>query len=226
VGVIEDTVPGGLPNAAYMRSLCKTYHCTVVGVQSLEPGQTDDTPQVVNLLAAKPQIIVLGLIPGQDTVTAIKAIRAESSTIPISECSTCWTPGFVQAAGGPEVLANVYLREPVLDVLRYLPGAAANRAVISQITTYVAAMKAAGFEAAEDIDNAVRTWPSLQALTAAIRSARSLDETAVMHALEHQKIETLDVFWDRTPANHAGLSHVVTLTETWAPTGQVELYRS
>ncbi|MBO0894825.1 MAG: ABC transporter substrate-binding protein, partial [Acidimicrobiales bacterium] len=136
VGVIEDAVPGGLPNGGYMQYLCKTYHCNVVGVQKVQPGQTDDTPQVLNLLAAKPQVIVLGSIPGPDQLTTIKAIRAQNQTIPVSECSVCWTPGFVEAAGGAGVLHNVYTRAPIPELLHHLPNTAANRPIISQIKTY------------------------------------------------------------------------------------------
>jgi ABC-type branched-subunit amino acid transport system substrate-binding protein len=227
VAVLEDAVPGGLPNGTYMRSLCRRYHCHVVEVQKLLPGQTDDTPQVLNLLSAKPQIVVLGLVPGPDTITAIKAIRAENPTIPISECSTCWTPGFVQAAGGPSVLQHVYLWGPALDLLAYLPPTSAtNRSVLSELRTYVAAMKTAGFGSPEDINNALQWWPVGQELTGAIRAARSAGETAVMHALEHQDLQALYIFWHRSPANHAGLKKVVTITMTWAPTGQLEPYHS
>ncbi|MBO0892848.1 MAG: ABC transporter substrate-binding protein [Acidimicrobiales bacterium] len=225
VAVLEDAVPGGLPNGSYMKSLCRTYHCNVVGVQKLQPGQTDDTPQVLNLMAAKPQIIVEGLIPGPDTITAIKAIRAQSQTIPVSECSTCWTSGFTQAAGGPSVLQNVYAWAPVTDMLSTLSPTGANQSVLSELRTYSSAMKAAGFGTPDDINNASQWWPAGQELTAAIKKAGSVDETAVMHALQHQKLQSLYIFWNRTPRNHAGLKRVVTLTETWSPNGQLQLYR-
>jgi hypothetical protein len=85
-------------------------------------------------------------------------------------------------------------------------------------------MKAAGFGTPDDINNASQWWPAGQELTAAIKKAGSVDETAVMHALQHQKLQSLYIFWNRSPANHAGLKRVVTLTETWSPSGQLELY--
>jgi hypothetical protein len=55
-------------------------------------GATGVTPQVLALLAAKPQITLFGLVPGTDSITAIRAIRAQDPTIPISECSACELP--------------------------------------------------------------------------------------------------------------------------------------
>ena len=71
VAVIEDNAPGGLGNTQYMQSLASKYGYSVVASQITNPGATDDTPQVLNLLKANPQIIVLGLIPGPDTITFI-----------------------------------------------------------------------------------------------------------------------------------------------------------
>lgn len=220
VAVIQDAVPGGLPNGDYMKYLCKTYHCDVVSVQNLQAGQTDDTPQVLNMLAAKPQIVVLGSVPGPDQITTIKAIRAQNPSIPISECSVCWTPGFVQAAGGPTVLHNVYTRAPIPELLRDLPDTPANRPIISQIKTYEAAVTAAGYGSAQDLDNLAPAWVEGQELTDAIKKAGSTDENAVKQALEHQKVETLDTFWNRSPSNYSGLSKVVDVTETWNSSGQ------
>ena len=81
VAVIEDNAPGGLGNTQYMQSLAPKYGYQVVASQVTNPGATDDTPQVLNLLKANPQIIVLGLIPGPDTITFIKAVRAQNPTI-------------------------------------------------------------------------------------------------------------------------------------------------
>jgi hypothetical protein len=61
------------------------------------------------MLAAKPQIILFGLVPGTDSITAIRAIRAQDADIPISECSACELPSFVVAAGGASVMHNIYI---------------------------------------------------------------------------------------------------------------------
>jgi ABC-type branched-subunit amino acid transport system substrate-binding protein len=227
VAVIQDNVPGGSVNGAYMKSLCRSHGCTVVGVQNLTPGQTDDTPQVLNLLSAKPDIIVLGLVPGPDSITAIKAIRAQDPTIPISECSQCWTPGFLQAAGGPTTMHNVYLIASTLQLMADLPqNTASNKAVISQLKTYVAAMKSAGFSTEDDLNDSTLAWATGMELTDAIKSAGGISENAVMKALQHQKAQTLTSFWNRSPKNYAGLNKVVDLTASWSPTGTLNILGS
>jgi hypothetical protein len=61
-------------------------------------------------------------------------------------------------------------------------------------------------------------------LTAAIKKANSTTEAAVKAALEHQKLETLGISWDRTPANHTGMTSVVDVMATWGANGQLQLY--
>ena len=76
---------------------------------------------MLNLLKANPQIIVLGLIPGPDTITFLKSMRAQNPTIPISECSGCATSTFVNAVGGATAMQNVYLIGTPENVLSGLP---------------------------------------------------------------------------------------------------------
>jgi hypothetical protein len=222
VAVIQDAVPGGNVNGGYMQSLCKSHSCTVTGVQNLQPGQTDDTPQVLNLLSAKPDIIVLGLVPGPDTITALKAIRAEDPTIPVSECSGCWTPGFLQAAGGTTVMNNVYLIASTLQLMSDLPqNTTTNKDVVSQLKTYESGMKAAGDTTEDDLNNGTLAWATGMELTDAIKKAGNTNENDVMKALQHQNAQTLTVFWNRTPQNYAGLKNVVDLTASWNPQGNL-----
>ena len=121
VAVIEDNAPGGLGNTQYMQSLASKYGYQVVASQVTNPGATDDTPQALNLLKANPQIIVLGLIPGPDTITFLKAVRAQNPTIPISECSGCATSTFVNAVGGPTAMQDVYMIGTPENVLTAIP---------------------------------------------------------------------------------------------------------
>jgi branched-chain amino acid transport system substrate-binding protein len=224
VAVIQDAVPGGDVNGGYMQSLCKAHNCTVTGVQNLQPGQTDDTPQVLNLLSAKPDIIVLGLVPGPDTITALKAIRAEDPTIPVSECSGCWTPGFLQAAGGTTVMNNVYLIASTLQLMSDLPqNTTTNKDVVSQLKTYESGMKAAGDTTEDDLNNGTLAWATGMELTDAIKKAGNTNENDVMKALQHQNAQTLTVFWNRTPQNYAGLKNVVDLTASWDPQGNLNI---
>jgi ABC-type branched-subunit amino acid transport system substrate-binding protein len=224
VAVIQDGVPGGNVNGTYMQTLCKAHNCTVTGVQNLQPGQTDDTPQVLNLLSAKPDIIVLGLVPGPDTITALKAIRAQDPTIPVSECSGCWTPGFLQAAGGTTVMNNVYLIASTLQLMSDLPqNSTTNKDVVSQLKTYEEGMKAAGNTTEDDLNNGTLAWATGMELTDAIKKAGNTNANNVMKALQNQNAETLTIFWKRTPQNYAGLKSVVDLTSYWTPQGNLNI---
>ena len=93
-----------LANQVSVQKLASQYGFKLVSTQIDQVGATDVTPQVLAMLAAKPQIILFGLAPGTDSITAIRAIRAQSANIPISECSACELPSFVAAAGGASVM--------------------------------------------------------------------------------------------------------------------------
>src|SRR6202035_5310383 len=98
-----------LSNQGTVQQLAKQNGFQLVSTQIDPVGATDVTPQVLAMLAAKPQIILFGLVPGTDSITAIKAIRAQDPTIPISECSGCEIPSFVSAAGGATAMQNIYV---------------------------------------------------------------------------------------------------------------------
>ena len=101
VALLEDNCGSVcLANQATVQALAEQYGFQLVSTQIDQVGATDVTPQVLAMLAAKPQIILFGLVPGTDSITAIRAIRAQDPTIPISECSGCELPSFVSAAGG------------------------------------------------------------------------------------------------------------------------------
>ena len=144
VAVIEDNTPGGLGNTQYMQSLAGQYGYSVVASQITNPGATDDTPQALNLLKANPQIIVLGLIPGPDTITFIKAVRAQNPTIPISECSGCATSTFVNAVGGSTAMQDVYMIGTPGNVLSAIPSTSASSAALATSTRAVRAGTPAG----------------------------------------------------------------------------------
>ncbi len=109
VAVIQDNTPAQASNGPYMQGLASKYGYQVVASQIVNPGATNDTPQVLNLLKANPQVIVLGLTPGPDTITFLKSMRAQNPTIPIGECSGCAMSQFVSAVGGPKTMSNIYL---------------------------------------------------------------------------------------------------------------------
>src|SRR6201996_6430750 len=114
VALLEDNCGSVcLANQSTVQKLAAQNGFQLVSTQIDQVGATDVTPQVLAMLAAKPQIILFGLVPGTDSITAIRAIRAQDPTIPISECSACDLPSFVSAAGGPTAMKNIYVLGPM-----------------------------------------------------------------------------------------------------------------
>lgn len=211
VAVIEDNAPGGLGNTQYVQSLASKYHYQVVASQITNPGATDDTPQALNLLKANPQIIILGLIPGPDTITFIKAIRAQNPTIPISECSGCATSTFVNAVGGATAMQGVYMIGTPENVLTAIPSTSATAPALADTRAYIAAMKAAGLGSANQIDEGGEGWDTGRELAAAIQAAKSIAPGAVKSALEHQTLVTGGIqcyHWARSPADYSTITQI------------------
>jgi branched-chain amino acid transport system substrate-binding protein len=222
VAVIEDNAPGGLGNTQYMQSLASQNGYSVVASQITNPGATDDTPQALNLLKANPQIIVLGLIPGPDTITFIKAVRAQNPTIPISECSGCATSTFVNAVGGATAMQNVYMIGTPENVLSAIPSNSTSAPALSDTMAYIAAMKAAGLGSANDIDEGGEGWDTGRELTAAIESAKSTSPDAVKNALAHQALVTGGIqayYWQRSPSNYANITQIYSAVVTVGANG-------
>lgn len=217
VAVVEDNAPGGLGNTQYMQSLASKYGYSVVASQITNPGATDDTPQVLNLLKAKPDIVVLGLIPGPDTITFLKAVRAQNPTIPISECSGCANSTFVNAVGGPTAMKDVYMIGTPENVLSVIPNSAANAPALTDTRNYIAAMKAAGMGSATQIDEGGIGWGTGRELAEAIDAAKSIAPNDVKNALQHQTIVTGGIqcyFWKRTPSNYANITNILSAVVT------------
>ena len=222
VAVIEDNAPGGLGNTQYMQSLASQNGYSVVASQITNPGATDDTPQALNLLKANPQIIVLGLIPGPDTITFIKAVRAQNPTIPISECSGCATSTFVNAVGGATAMQNVYMIGTPENVLSAIPSTSASAPALADTRAYIAAMQAAGLGSANDIAEGGEGWDTGRELTAAIESAKSTSPDAVKNALAHQALVTGGIqayYWQRSPSNYANITQIYSAVVTVSANG-------
>jgi ABC-type branched-subunit amino acid transport system substrate-binding protein len=224
VAVIETSSPGGLGNNTYVSQIGKQYGVKVVATQITPPGSSDDTPAALALLAAKPQMIVLGLTPGPDTITGIRAIRAQNPTIPIADCAGCNLPSFVDAVGGASVLKDVYMFGSNQDVLAALPHTKANAATLDDMNRYVAAMKAAGLGAPDKINAASDGWQASEALATAIKTAGSTQTDAVKNALEHQSLDTVGVQWARTPQNYGNIVSVESAMDVLTPAGTTKVF--
>jgi ABC-type branched-subunit amino acid transport system substrate-binding protein len=222
VAVIDENDPGGLSNLPYVQSLQSKYGYKVVSSQNINPGSTNDTPQVLNLLKANPQAIVLGLTPGPDTITFLKAVRAQNPTIPIGECSACTTTQFIDAVGGASAMKDIYLIGTPDNALTAFANSSANAAALADTKAYIAAMKAAGEGSATLVDEGSEGWDTGQELAAAIKSANSISESAVKNALEHQKLATGGEFlyyWARTPQDYSTMSSSLAAMDTVAANG-------
>jgi ABC-type branched-subunit amino acid transport system substrate-binding protein len=209
VAVIDENTPGGLSNAPYLQSLQSKYGFRVVATQIVNPGSTNDTPQVLNLLKANPQVIVLGTTPGPDTITFLKSMRAQNPTIPIGECSGCATTQFVSAVGGPNTMSNIYLIGTPENVLAAFPSGSATAAGIADTKAYIAAMKAAGLGSATQIDEGGEGWDTGRELADAIETAKSIAPGGVKNALQHQQLTVGGIImysWARTSSDYSTLT--------------------
>jgi branched-chain amino acid transport system substrate-binding protein len=228
VALLEDNCGSVcLANQATVQDLAKKNGFQLVSTQIDQVGATDVTPQVLALLAAKPQIILLGLVPGTDSITAIKAIRAQNPTIPISECSGCEIPSFVSAAGGPTAMKNIYVLGSMKNWLTHAQQGTTptDKATAAGLQGYIAGMQAAGLGNDNAIENSQEGWAAGLEVNWAITQAGSLDEQAVMQKLQHLNINTLGIVWTRTPANYESYSAVDTAMAIINPDGTASLYK-
>ena len=228
VALLEDNCGSVcLANKGSVQALAAKYHFQLVATQIDQVGATDITPQVLALLAAKPQIILFGLVPGTDSITAIRAIRAQNPTIPISECSACELPSFIAAAGGAKAMQNIYVLGSMQNWLTAAEqGTSAQaQATATGLKAYFAGMRAAGLSSENQIDNSQEGWDAGLEIQWAIKSAGTLDETAVMHKLQHLNINTLGIVWARTPASYENIPQVLAAMEIIQPDGTPALYK-
>ncbi len=217
VALLEDNCGSVcLANQGTVQGLAKQDGFQLVTTQIDQVGATDVTPQVLAMLAAKPQIILFGLVPGTDSITAIRAIRAQDPTIPISECSACELPSFISAAGGASVMQNIYVLGSMQDWLTAAKQgtSAQEKATAAGLEQYMAGMQAAGLGNDNAIDNSQEGWDAGLEVQWAIQQAGNLDETTIMQKLQHLDINTLGILWTRTPSNYESYSAVLAAMET------------
>jgi branched-chain amino acid transport system substrate-binding protein len=228
VALLEDNCGSVcLANQATVQGLAAKDGFQLVSTQIDQVGATDVTPQVLAMLAAKPQIILFGLVPGTDSITAIKAIRAQDPSIPISECSGCEIPSFVSAAGGPTAMQDIYVLGSMRNWLTQAQAGttATDKATADGLTQYIAGMQAAGLGNDNAIENSQEGWDAGLEIDWAIKQAGSLDETTIMQKLQHLNINTLGIVWDRTPSNYENYSEVDAAMAIINPDGSASLYK-
>jgi len=227
VALLEDNCGSVcLSNQGTVQGLAAKDGFQLVSTQIDPVGATDVTPQVLTMLAAKPQIILLGLVPGTDSITAIKAIRAQNPTIPISECSGCEIPSFVSAAGGPTAMQDIYVLGSMKNWLTQAQAGstATDKATASGLTGYIAGMQAAGLGNDNAIENSQEGWDAGLEIDWAIKQAGNLNEQTIMQKLQHLNINTLGIVWTRTPSNYESYSDVDAAMAIINPDGTASLY--
>jgi hypothetical protein len=101
---------------------------------------------------------------------------------------------------------------------------AAKPQIAAGLKEYFAGMKAAGYTNENQLDNSQEGWDAGLEINWAVTSAGTLDETAVMHKLQHLNINTLGIVWARNPANYENIFQVLAAMETIGPDGGVALY--
>src|SRR6204780_1764334 len=228
VALLEDNCGSVcLANQSTVQALAKANGFQLVSTQIDQVGATDVTPQVLPMLAAKPQIILFGLVPGTDSITAIRAIRAQNQTIPISECSACELPSFISAAGGASVMSNIYVLGSMQDWLTAAEQGTSTqeKATAAGLKAYMAGMTAAGLGNDNAIDNSQEGWDAGLEINWAITQAGNLDESTIMQKLQHLDINPLGILWDRTPSNYESYSGVEAAMETINSDGSATLYK-
>ncbi|HTU07300.1 MAG TPA: ABC transporter substrate-binding protein [Trebonia sp.] len=228
VALLEDNCGSVcLANQATVQTLAKQDGFQLVSTQIDQVGATDVTPQVLAMLAAKPQIILFGLVPGTDSITAIRAIRAQDPTIPISECSACELPSFIAAAGGASVMQNIYVLGSMQDWLTAAKQGtgAQEQATAAGLEQYISGMQAAGLGNDNAIDNSQEGWDAGLEIDWAIKQAGNLDETTIMQKLQHLDINTLGIVWNRNPSDYENISQVLAAMETINSDGSATLYK-
>jgi ABC-type branched-subunit amino acid transport system substrate-binding protein len=221
VAEIADDTPFGLRFETALKADAAKYHLKIVSLQLATAGSTNDDAQALNMLAANPQIIINGTTDGSDTVTALKSIRAESATIPIGVCGDCTYPSFVATMGGPAVMQNVYAEPTPQQLLTALPHNKLNAPTFADTRLYLKEMAKFGYGSFDDITSGSNGWMAMEELVTAIKSAKSISQAAVRDAMEHQTLDTLGIFWYRTPQNtgYYNVQQSVIGTETVTPKG-------
>jgi ABC-type branched-subunit amino acid transport system substrate-binding protein len=227
VALIQDNCgPVCLANKPAVQQLAQQNGFQLVSTQTVEPGATNVTPQVLAMLAAKPQIILLGLVPGTDSITAIRAIRAQDPDIPIATCSACELPSFIAAVGGPRVMRNVYVLGSMGGWLQAAEKGTSKeeKETAAGLREYFAGMKAAGFTSQNQLANSQEGWDAGLEIAWAVKSVGTLDGEKVMRQLQRLNINTLGIVWDRAPSDYLRIKKVLSAMEIIKPDATTELY--
>jgi branched-chain amino acid transport system substrate-binding protein len=211
VGVILDSESFSQDMKAPLASAAAHDGFSVVASQTIPSGTTDVTAQVLKVLAAKPDVILDWVVPGPNDVTTLKAIRAQSPTIPVMVDGGLDTASFAQAVGA-SAIQDVDILGSAINHENFLP---ANSPYRPTINAYLVGMRAQGkYTNPEDMGVAYIGWDSVLMLDQAVTAAKSTSAGAVKAALQHQTMYTPGTYWHRTPSDY-GSADELTLAVTY-----------
>lgn len=205
VALMYENDPAAVPDYPAMQGFAKKYHFKLVSHQTMQYGQTNVTPAVLQLLSSKPQLIVTAIAPGTDSVTFLKALRSQDQTVAVGVCAACATPSFIQSMGGPAAMKNTYSNGTDQQLAASLPKTKKNEPIISDINTYYKWMKKEGFTSIDQMDSGTSGWVSVQQLVGAVNATKSVAPASVKSGLQNLHINTLNEVWSRTPKNYASV---------------------
>jgi ABC-type branched-subunit amino acid transport system substrate-binding protein len=202
IAVIYENDPSAASVLPAMEKSAKLDHFTLVAHQTMNVGQTNVTPAVLQLLKHKPQMIILAISPGTDSVTFLKAMRAQNPTIPMAVCPGCSEPSFISAMGGPKAMANIYSTGTEQQLADSLAPTKANQPILNDIHQYYSWMNKEGFKSTDDQDQGPSGWSNVEQLVDAAKAEHSVSQTAIKNGLAHLHATTLGLRWSRTPTGY------------------------
>lgn len=199
IAVLVDSTPFGLDELPVVNALAKKDGFTIVGEQTFAAGATDVTPQVQKLLNDHPQFLFSWTTPGPDTIVAVKSVRELDPALPVGIAGGQDTPATVSTLGAADankLYALASISQP--NVIQALPSSDPQKKVAQQFTTVVNQYHVNTEGGANTV---YQGWDLVYLLEHAIESAGSTAPSALLKALDHQKLAALSDVWARTQTN-------------------------
>lgn len=202
IAVIYENDPSAASVLPAMEKAAKQDHFSLVAHQTMNVGQTNVTPAVLQLLKGKPQMIILAIAPGTDSITFLKAMRAQNPTIPMAVCPGCSSSTFLQAMGGAKGMANIYSTGTEQQLASSLPKTKANQPILNDINQYYSWMRKEGYGSIDQLNGGASGWSNVDQLVDAAKAEHSVSASAVKNGLAHLHATTLGLTWSRSPGNY------------------------
>jgi branched-chain amino acid transport system substrate-binding protein len=208
IAVIYENDPSAASVLPAMEQAAKQDHFKLVAHQTMNVGQTDVTPAVLQLLKNKPQMIILAIAPGTDSITFLKAMRAQNPTIPMAVCPGCSSTTFLQAMGGAKGMAGIYSTGTEQQLADSLAKTKANQPILKDISEYYTWMRKEGYGSVDQLNGGSSGWSNVDQLVDAAEAEHSVSKSAVKDGLEHLHATTLGLTWSRSPGNYDNVTQL------------------